>query len=69
MLIGMRRAYRKRETNNMKSTCNNRRPAKSLYTMIAKAEHEERSAYEGAVYMLFSLSAAFSIWQFAISLL
>ncbi len=51
----------------MKSTRNNRRPAKSLYTMIAKAEHEERSAYEGAVYMLFSLSAAFSIWQFAIT--
>ncbi len=64
----MRCAYRKRERLNMKSTRTNRHPAKSLYTMIAKAEHDERSAYEGAVYMLFSLSGAFSICQFAISL-
>jgi hypothetical protein len=52
----------------MKNTRNTRQPAKSLYTMIAKAEHEERSAYEGAVYMLFSLSALFSIWQAATTL-
>jgi hypothetical protein len=47
----------------MKNTRNNYQPAKSLYTMLAKSEHEERSAYEGAVYMLFMLSAVFSIWQ------
>ncbi len=52
----------------MKNTRNNYQPAKSLYTMIAKCEQDERAAYEGAVYTLLILSAAFSIWQFAISL-
>ncbi len=52
----------------MKTHRNHRQPAKSLYTMIAKSEHEERSAYEGAVYTLLILSTAFSIWQFALSL-
>ena len=49
----------------MKNTSNYHQPAKSLYTMLAHSEHEERSAYEGAVYMLFILSAVFSIWQVA----
>jgi hypothetical protein len=48
---------------NMKNTRNNYQPAKSLYIMLAKSDHEERTAYEGAVYMLFMLSALFSIWQ------
>ena len=50
---------------SMKNTSNKRRPAKSLYVMVARAEHKERSAYEGAVYMVLILSGMFAILQAA----
>ena len=49
----------------MNNTSNKRRSAKSLYAMVARAEHEERSAYEGAVYMVLVLSGLFAILQAA----
>ena len=49
----------------MNNTSNKRRAAKSLYTMVARAEHDERSGYEGAVYMLLVLSGIFAILQAA----
>ena len=50
---------------SMKNTSNKRGPAKSLYVMVARADHEERSAYEGAVYMVLILSGMFAILQAA----
>ena len=47
------------------NTTNKTRAAKSLYVMVAQADHEERSAYEGAVYMLLTLSGVFAILQAA----
>ena len=49
----------------MNNTSNKRRPAKSLYVMVARADHEERSAYEGAVYMVLIFSGMFAILQAA----
>ena len=49
----------------MKNTSNKSRAAKSLYVMVARADHEERSAYEGAVYMVLILSGVFAILQAA----
>ncbi len=54
-----------RELVNMKNTSNKSRTAKSLYVMVARAEREERSAYEGAVYMVLILSGVFAILQAA----
>ncbi len=49
----------------MKNTTNESRSTKSLYAMVARADHEERSAYEAAVYMLLILCGVFSMWQVA----
>ena len=49
----------------MNNTSNKSRPAKSLYAMVARADHEQRSGYEGAVYMLLILSGVFAILQAA----
>lgn len=49
----------------MKNSSNKSRAPKSLHVMVARAEHEERSAYEGAVYMVLILSGLFAIWQAA----
>lgn len=53
----------------MKNTSNKHRAAKSLYTMVARAEHDERSAYEGAVYLVLILSGVFAILQAALQAL
>ena len=47
----------------MNNTSDKSRAAKSLYVMVARAEHEERTAYEGAVYMVLILSGVFAIVQ------
>ena len=49
----------------MNNTSNKSRAAKSLYVMVARADHEERSAYEGAVYMVLIFSGVFAILQAA----
>ena len=50
---------------SMNKTSNKARRTKSLYAMVARAEHDERSGYEGAVYMLLILSGVFAILQAA----
>ncbi|HSH40132.1 MAG TPA: hypothetical protein VK993_15270 [Chthoniobacterales bacterium] len=42
-----------------------RKVANSTYAVLVRSEQEERSAVESAVYLLFVLSAVFSIWQVA----
>lgn len=37
----------------------------STYALIMRSEEKERSAFEGLVYLVFILSAVFSIWQVA----
>lgn len=37
----------------------------STYALIVREEERERSASEGAAYLVFMLCALFSIWQFA----
>ena len=49
----------------MKNTSNKSRAAKSLYVMAARADREDRSAYEGAVYIVLVLSGVFAILQAA----
>ena len=49
----------------MNNTSNKSRAPKSLYVMVARAEHDERSGYEGAVYMVLILSGLFAIFQAA----
>lgn len=41
------------------------RSASSTYAVLVRAEQEERSVAESAVYLLFILSAVFSIWMVA----
>lgn len=50
---------------HMKSTRTKHHAAKSTYALLVRSQEEERSVYETAVYMLFILSAVFSIWQVA----
>ena len=47
----------------MKNT--NLKTADSTYAVLVRSEQEERSAVETAVYLLFIVSAVFSIWQVA----
>ena len=49
----------------MNNTSNKSLAVKSLYVMVARADREERSAYEGAVYMVLMLSTVFAILQAA----
>ena len=55
------------ESNPMKNTNTNtdEHAASSTYAVLVRAEQEERSVAESAVYLLFILSAVFSIWQVA----
>ena len=43
----------------------NLKTADSTYAVLVRAEQEERSAAETVVYLLFILSAVFSIWHVA----
>ena len=49
----------------MKNTNSHHKLPSSTYAVLVHAEQEERSAAEGAVYLLFILSAVFSIWMVA----
>lgn len=49
----------------MKNLNTNRKAANATYAVLVRSEQEERSAAETAVYLLFILSAVFSIWQVA----
>lgn len=35
----------------------------STYALLVRSEEKERSMFEGAAYLVFILSAVFSIWQ------
>ncbi len=37
----------------------------STYALLVRSEEKERSLFEGAAYLVFILSAVFSIWQVA----
>lgn len=50
----------------MKNINTHRKVTNSTYAVLVRSEQEERSAFEGAVYLLFILSAVFSIWQVAL---
>ena len=50
---------------HMKSTRTKHQTGKSTYALLVRAQAEENSVYETAIYMLFILSAVFSIWQVA----
>ena len=49
----------------MKDINTHRKTANSTYAVLVRSEQEERSAAESAVYLLFMLSAVFSIWMVA----
>ena len=49
----------------MKSTRTKYPTGKSTYALLIRSQEEECSVYETAIYMLFILSAVFSIWQVA----
>ena len=49
----------------MKNINTHRKVANSTYAVVVRSEQEERSAAEGVVYLLFILSAVFSIWMVA----
>ncbi len=49
----------------MKNINTHRKVANSTYAVLVRSEQEERSAAESAVYLLFILSAVFSIWMVA----
>ena len=49
----------------MKSTRSKYQTGKSTYALLVRSQEEENSVYETAIYMLFILSAIFSIWQVA----
>ena len=49
----------------MKNIKTHRKTADSTYAVLVRSEQEERSGAESAVYLLFILSAVFSIWMAA----
>ena len=49
----------------MKNINTRRKTANSTYAVLVRSEQEERSAAESVVYLLFMLSAVFSIWMVA----
>lgn len=49
----------------MTHTENSLKNFESTYALIVRSEEKERSLSEGAVYLLITLSAVFSIWQMA----
>ena len=49
----------------MKNINTHRQVANSTYAVLVRSEQEERSVAETAVYLLFIVSAVFSIWMVA----
>ena len=49
----------------MKNTNLRRKAAPSTYAVLVRSEQEERSVAESIVYLLFIVSAVFSIWMVA----
>ncbi len=49
----------------MKNINTHRKVASSTYAVLVRSEQDERSVAESAVYLLFILSAVFSIWMVA----
>ena len=49
----------------MKNIDAHRKVSNSTYAVLIRSEQEERSVAESAVYLLFILSAVFSIWMVA----
>ena len=49
----------------MKNTNLTRNAADATYAVLVRSEQDERSAMESVVYLLFIVSAVFSIWQVA----
>ncbi|MGI9086385.1 MAG: hypothetical protein ACR2HH_01370 [Chthoniobacterales bacterium] len=47
----------------MKTKTDNPEPFESTYALIVREDERERGASESAVYLIFMLSALFSIWQ------
>ena len=49
----------------MKNTTLTPEGFESTYALIVRSEEKERNIFEGAAYLVFILSALFSIWQVA----
>ena len=49
----------------MKHTTLSAEGFESTYALLVRSEEKERNMFEGAVYLVFILSAVFSIWQVA----
>ena len=49
----------------MKNINTRRKAPNSTYAVLVRSEQDERSVAEAAVYLLFILSAVFSIWMVA----
>ena len=49
----------------MKNINTRRKAANATYAVLVRSEHEERSAAESVVYLLFLVSAVFTIWMVA----
>ena len=49
----------------MKHTTISSEGFESTYALLVRSEEKERNLFEGAVYLVFILSAVFSIWQVA----
>jgi hypothetical protein len=49
----------------MKNTTLSAEGFESTYALLVRSEEKERNLFEGAVYLVFILSAVFSIWQVA----
>lgn len=48
---------------NMKQNTLSAEGFESTYALLVRSEEKERSLFEGAAYLVFILSALFSIWQ------
>ena len=49
----------------MKHTTLSAEGFESTYALLVRSEEKERNLFEGAAYLVFILSAVFSIWQVA----
>jgi hypothetical protein len=50
-------------TNPMKHTTLSAEGFESTYALLVRSEEKERGMFEGLAYLVFILSAVFSIWQ------
>jgi hypothetical protein len=50
---------------HMKNTTLSAEGFESTYALIVRSEEKERNLFEGVAYLVFILSAVFSIWQVA----